>query len=153
MIAGGGACNPDHEGPLPPPIELGAPPLAEGVRAGVGAIYASDTSRPDSRGEPCYGFIRLYVDGEARRRSACTSDGTAAGLRERLWQGNQRDNGDYGLLDGQLWVRLVSWNPITRDYELSESELRYCDDRLVGAAGASFVLIAGDPPPDAPPCE
>lgn len=162
LVTGAGACNPSHDGPLPSPDEAGAEPLPDGaVTEGLDAVYAqlSDTEGDGTR---CYHLYRLQPDGEARYANACSKDGPYAAASARGAWSTDPDYayvGDYGYLDGRIWIRLVSWDFIPGDYALSRLERRYCDTELPrieppppNRTEHPLVLVAGSGPPDAEPC-
>lgn len=162
LVTAAGACNPSHDGPLPSPDEAGAPPLPDGVvTGGLDAIYAQ-LSASEQDGTRCYHLYRLLPEGEARYANACSEDGPyAAASNARTWttDPDYAHVGDYGYLDGRLWIRLVSWDFITADYDVSMVERLYCATELrspqpppANRVVHPLELVAGAGPPDAEPC-
>lgn len=159
-VTGGGACEPRYDGPLPPPTALGAPPLPAGTSAGVDAIYAS-TGPITGRHPDCVEFVRFDEAGEARWRVKCFVDDVDEYARaEGTWAPEDRVSvGDYGRLDGRIWMRVVSFNAVMGELSLNVFEGHYCGDRLFlareGASTADAVeyrLVSGNSPSDIPAC-
>jgi hypothetical protein len=98
-------------------------------------------------------------DGVADTSSACTEDGDVAGpaAAPDTWI-RTGFVGDYARLDGMITVRMVDWDFISEELELVEYSVEYCLDGLYGRTfsgdvGVTSLLVVGDPPPDAPPCD
>jgi hypothetical protein len=106
-----GACQQEHAGELPTPAELGAQPFPAGaVTTGLDSTYARLT-REEQDGTQCFSLIRLTTQGDAQLGQGCSTDGVEGVLAdERIW--SSRDYlGDYALLGGRVWLRIVIGTP------------------------------------------
>lgn len=166
VLTSAGACQQDWDGPLPPPEDVGAAPFPDGaVVGGLDAVYATltDTTRLREGGRDvvrqCYWLLRLRPDGVADTSTACTEDGDISGPAGAADTWDRRGAvGDYAHGDGVLAVRLVDWDFIVEELELTQWALEYCADGWYGrnSSGERVVtarLVIGEPPADAPPCD
>jgi hypothetical protein len=152
FVVGAGACQPTSGGPIPDPDTFGEPPWGAGaLEAGLDAVYVG-RERPD-----CSEVFVLTAAGAAHHRTVCDDDVGASVDRPEEWIDGS--NGDYGVRDGVLWVRAVSWNGITAAHELEQWSFVVCDGGLrdvppEGSMRVPFVyeLVRGAGPPGAPPC-
>ena len=165
LVTSAGACQQDWDGPLPPPEEVGALPFPDGaVVGGLDAVYATliDTTRLREGGRDvvrkCYSLLRLRPDGVAETSEACTeTDDIAEPAAAADTWARPYFVGDYARLDGLITIRMVDWDFIREEFELSESSPAYCLDGLYGRTFSGDVavtatLVAGSSPPDAPHC-
>lgn len=166
VVSSAGACQQEWDGPLPPPDDVGAAPLPEGTtRSGLDAVYATltDTTRLVEGGrrleERCYFLLRLRPDGAAETSDVCTTsdDLGAIAVGEEPWT-RTLSTGDYGYGGEVLHLRLVSWDVIAEELEVSTGERAYCADGLWGTdfrgeRAVTTRLVAGEPPPDARSCD
>ena len=165
LVTSAGACQQDWDGPLPAPDEVGALPFPDGaVVGGLDAVYATliNTTRLPQDGREvlreCYSLLRLRLDGVAETSEACTETDDIAepAAAADTWT-RRYFVGDYARMDGAITVRMVDWDFIREEFELTESSLEYCLDGLYGRTFSGDVavtatLVAGSAPPDAPPC-
>ena len=103
-------------------------------------------------------MLRLRPDGVAETSEACTDvdDITEPAAAPNTWE-RPYFVGDYARLDGVITVRMVDWDFIREEFELTETSVEYCLDGLYGrtfsgAVDVTTKLVVGSPPPDAPPC-
>lgn len=151
IVTSAGACNPARpDEPVPPPDELATSSFPEAsTRQGIDALYVGR-----ERFE-CDELLLLTPDGSAHHFGTC-GDIEAYVADPAIW--TDETNGDYAYRGDMLWVRTVAWQPIIRDYELTERVFRYCDGGLRSIPPDSFTspfeyrLVEGDGPPDAAPC-
>ncbi|HWL42342.1 MAG TPA: hypothetical protein VNQ73_05315 [Ilumatobacter sp.] len=149
LATSAGACQRKQPEPTPAPAELGARSLPEGAATtGLDATYAVLTAT--DRGE-CFHLVRLAADGTADTGQGCSPDGVTAVLAaEVTWTGEPR-TGDYAWRAGELTVRVVGWDPLAEQFELTEYAATYCGETLV-VENSTYALASGATPPDATPC-
>jgi len=145
IVATAGACQQEWDGPLPPPDELDARPLPE-QPGGVDAVYAAPTG-PGANGEQCYRVLTFTSEGRSTQSSTCTAEPVGRVLDSL---GDPIAIGDYSHRDGDVRVRLVSWDPLAEELVLDEFDATLCGAEL--RAGSVYELVDGAPPPGTPPC-
>ena len=141
--------------PLPSPAEAGAAALPAGAATtGLAATFATETWL-DKDGAQCYLVYRLHPSGVAQSDYRCADEMPALIGNDDSIVGDE-EVGDYGHLDGRVWIRTVWRDETSGQPVLTEREATYCDGELlfVPPANASpslrndpFQLIDGDDPP------
>lgn len=154
-----GACGRDVPDSIPTPDEIGAPPHPEAsITEGLDATYAK-LSRRDPDGTHCFSLLRLLPSGAAAIRTGCSADGPKAVADDPDTWTFPGGDGDYGFLDGRLFIRTTRWDPLAEETVIGTFELTYCDAQLTSSDPSSpyrivrpWELVAGAPPPDDAPC-
>lgn len=132
LVTSAGACG-DRGGPdepLPVPSEAGAAPLpADATRTGVEATFAAPTWL-DSDGEECFLVYRLHPSGLAESDYRCADElDSIIGIDDEI--SGDDEVGDYGVLDGRVWVRTVWWDEISQEEVLTERTGLMCGGQLI----------------------
>ncbi len=144
------------EDPLPTPAEAGAAALPAGAStSGLAATFATETWL-DKDGAQCYLVYRLHPSGEAESDYRCADELPSIIGNDDSIVGDE-EVGDYGHLDGRVWIRTVWRDEISGQPVLTEREAMYCDGELFFVPPANpspslrndpFQLIDGDHPPE-----
>jgi hypothetical protein len=124
--------------PLPLPTELATMALPPGSQLGGLEGFFRSLASMDGEGDSrCYKLYRFYPDGLALYADlACFDPSPQAGDGSDLDRWFNRENrevvrGDYFLLGQQIWVRIVTYNPIYETTGLRSFQGEYCQDELV----------------------
>ena len=146
---------------LPTAAEAGAAPLPAGVATdGLEATFATETWL-DGDGQQCYLVYRLHPSGLAESDYRCEDEmDSIIGNDDEI--ATEDEIGDYGHLDGRVWIRTVWRDEISGAPVLTEREGTYCDGELTFEPGPNpssnlrtdpFDLIDGSQPPaETDPC-
>jgi hypothetical protein len=123
--------------PLPTQLALTGFP-ASSQAGGLEGIFISSASIPGAGEERCYKLVRFYQDGLFIYSDlACLADGgDRDDLRDEVDEWFNRDNdrvsrGDYALLDGRLWLRVVVHDAVHETTYLRSFQGEACGGEMV----------------------
>lgn len=124
--------------PLPLPTELAKVSLPTGSQpGGLEAVFVSLVSADGGQDHQCHKLYRFYPDGLALYANfACSDAASVAESWPEIDSWFRRENrdiarGDYYTLGDRLWIRIVTYDPVSETTRLRSFQGEYCNDEMV----------------------